>query len=128
MSRAGAAMTRMVLFVLVSVISGVLVAGLALPFVGSLGLAARTASDSYQEIPDVLQPPPLPQQSILLAADGSRLATFYAENRIVVSIDDINPLLQKAVVAVEDSRFYEHDGVDLRGTLRALATNSQSGQ
>jgi membrane peptidoglycan carboxypeptidase len=128
MSRAGATMSRAVLFVLVSVISGVLVAGLALPFVGTLGLAARTASDSYQEIPDVLQPPPLPQQSILLAADGSRLATFYAENRIVVSIDDINPMLQQAVVAVEDSRFYEHDGVDLRGTLRALATNSQSGQ
>lgn len=121
-------MSRMVLFVLVSVVSGVLVAGLALPLVGSLGLAARTASDDYQQIPDVLQPPPLPQQSILLAADGSRLATFYAENRIVVSIDRISPMLQQAVVAVEDSRFYEHDGVDLRGTLRALATNSQSGQ
>ena len=36
-------------------------------------------------------------------------------------------MLQKAVVAIEDSRFYEHDGVDLRGTLRALATNSQAG-
>ena len=118
----------MTLFVLVSVVSGVLVAGLALPVVGSVGLVARTASDSYQAIPDVLMPPPLPQQSILLAADGSRLATFYDENRIVVDIDAIDPQLQKAVVAVEDSRFYEHDGVDLRGTLRALATNSQSGQ
>ena len=73
------------------------------------------------------QPPPLPQQSILLAADGSRLATFYAENRIDVSIDKISPMLQQAMVAIEDSRFYEHDGVDLRGTLRALVTNSQSG-
>ncbi len=118
----------MTLFVLVSVVSGVLVAGLALPVVGSVGLVARTASDSYQAIPDVLMPPALPQQSILLAADGSRLATFYDENRIVVDIDAIDPQLQKAVVAVEDSRFYEHDGVDLRGTLRALATNSQSGQ
>ena len=34
-----------------------------LPFVGSLGLAATTASDSFEQIPDVLQPPPLPQQS-----------------------------------------------------------------
>ncbi len=128
MSRLAATGSRAVLFVLVSAVSGVLVAGLMLPFVGSVGLAARAASDGFQEIPDVLQPPPLPQQSILLAADGSRLATFYTENRIVVDLDKINPYLQEAVVAVEDARFYEHNGVDLRGTLRALETNSRAGE
>lgn len=128
MSRVGAQGARVLLFVLVSVVSGVLVAGLALPFVGSVGLVARTASDSYQDIPDVLQPPALPQQSLLLASDGSRLATFYTQNRIVVGIDKISPLLQQAVVAVEDSRFYAHQGVDLRGTLRALVANRESGE
>ncbi len=127
-SKASSMLSRIALFVAVSMVSGVLVAGLALPVVGSVGLAARAASDSFQDIPDVLQPPALPEQSVLLAADGSRLATFYSENRIVKGIDKISPLLQQAVVAVEDARFYEHNGVDLRGTLRALAANSQSGQ
>ncbi len=127
-SKTSSTLSRMALFVAVSMVSGVLVAGLMLPVVGSVGLAARAASDGFQEIPDVLQPPALPEQSVLLAADGSRLATFYSENRIVVGIDKINPLLQQAVVAVEDARFYEHNGVDLRGTLRALAANRKSGE
>ncbi len=128
MPGAAATFSRLMLFVLVSVVAGVLVAGLALPVVGSVGLAARSASTGFQQIPDDLETTALPQQSILLAADGSRLATFYTENRIVVGIDKISPLLQEAAVAVEDARFYEHSGVDIRGTLRALATNSQSGE
>ena len=47
--------------------------------------------------------------------------TFFNENRTPVSYDELPDHLVKALVATEDERFYEHSGVDARGTLRALA-------
>jgi penicillin-binding protein 1A len=44
-----------------------------------------------------------------------------SESRVLVrSIDDVAPIMRQAIVSVEDRRFYEHDGVDIRGILRAL--------
>jgi penicillin-binding protein 1A len=48
-------------------------------------------------------------------------------NRISVSIDDIPEDMQHAIVAIEDSRFYQHNGVDSRGILRAVVTAVRSG-
>src|SRR5699024_3202153 len=62
----------------------------------------------------------------LLAADGTEFARFYAENRIVVPLEDISPWMRKAVIAIEDHRFYEHHGVDLEGNLRAVLHNVTS--
>ena len=42
-------------------------------------------------------------------------------------LSDVAPVMRKAVVAIEDSRFYDHGGIDLRGTVRALV-NNQSGK
>src|SRR5690625_1848826 len=57
------------------------------------------------------------------AKDGSLLATFYFRNRVIVDLDEINPLMQDAMVAIEDARFYEHGGVDLQGMARAAINN-----
>ncbi len=70
---------------------------------------------------------PLAQQSRILAADGSIIATFYDENRIVVPLGKVSKVMQTAIVAIEDDRFYEHGGVDLRGLGRALVNNAQGG-
>ena len=43
-----------------------------------------------------------------------------SESRILVDTDQISPIMQQAIVAVEDKRFYEHNGVDLRGIARAV--------
>jgi penicillin-binding protein 1A len=50
------------------------------------------------------------------------------QDRIVVPLDKISPLLQNAVIAAEDARFYEHKGVDDRGIMRAAVTNLLTGQ
>src|SRR5688500_14969568 len=42
------------------------------------------------------------------------------DNRILVGEDQISPAMQHAVIAIEDKRFYEHDGVDPRGVARAF--------
>ena len=72
--------------------------------------------------------PPTAQRSYLYANDGKTLiTTFYDENRRDVTLREIAPVMQQAIVAAEDSRFYQHGGVDLRGVLRALVANGTSG-
>jgi len=60
----------------------------------------------------------------IYASDGSLLTKLHREeNRYVVPIEQISPTLQKAVISVEDSRFYQHGGIDVIGIARALYTN-----
>ena len=120
---AGGAITRALLFLMVSVLAGVLVAGLVLPVLGSLGLAARESAEGFESLPAELDTPPLPERSRILAADGTLIATFFYENRVSVPLADVAPVMRQATVAIEDSRFYEHGGIDLRGTLRAFVNN-----
>ncbi|MFE6282494.1 transglycosylase domain-containing protein [Streptomyces sp. NPDC057877] len=114
-------------FLGVSVLAGALMAGIALPAVGALGLAAKGSVESFDELPANMKTPPLSQRTTILDADGGQIATVYSRDRTVVDLKDISPYMQKAIVAIEDSRFYEHGAVDLKGVLRALNKNAQSG-
>src|SRR5438309_480082 len=63
---------------------------------------------------------PLAQTSFLYAADGSLITTLHArENRVVVPFAQIPEDVRNAVVAVEDRRFYQHRGIDVRAMIRA---------
>ena len=110
---------------MISALAGVLVAGMALPFVGTAGLAAKSASDHFEDIPDDLKTPDLPQRSQILAADGSVIATVWGDfgNRVIVPFDAISPNVWQALVATEDSRFFAHGGIDIKGTLRAFVSD-----
>ncbi|MBC7373014.1 MAG: transglycosylase domain-containing protein [Frankiales bacterium] len=110
-----------------SVLTGLLLAGLALPVVGGLGLSAKAGADEFLVLPDELKTTALDQRSRILAADGSEIAVLYRENRVETKLQDIPELTRKAVIAIEDSRFYAHDGVDYKGTLRAAIENLQAG-
>ncbi|MGW5636021.1 transglycosylase domain-containing protein [Streptomyces sp. NPDC003832] len=114
-------------FLGVSVLAGAVMAGIALPAVGALGLAAKGSVESFDELPANLKTPPLSQRTTILDADGGQIATVYSRDRTVVALKDISPHLQKAIVAIEDARFYQHGAVDLKGVLRALNRNAQSG-
>jgi len=119
---------RGILVVAVSVLAGLLLAGLAFPLVGGFGLLARAGADSFGKLPAELREEPLPQRSKILAADGSTLADIYFnENRVVVPITEIPDDLVYSILAIEDSRFYEHGGVDVRGLVRAFVRNRQAG-
>ncbi|HET6652187.1 MAG TPA: transglycosylase domain-containing protein [Nocardioides sp.] len=112
--------------VAVAGVMGVLVAGLAIPFAGVAGLGARDVARSMDKIPADLAAEPLPQRSRLLAADGSVLATLFDENRVNVPLASVAPIMRKAIISIEDYRFYQHGALDLRGTLRAFVTNEVS--
>lgn len=75
--------------------------------------------------------PPLPSgYSSIKVFDNQRrfVGRILPENRYWVSIDRIPVFLQKAVVAVEDSRFYQHGGIDMRGIARALVKDVVKGR
>ncbi|MFD7436469.1 transglycosylase domain-containing protein [Streptomyces sp. NPDC059861] len=114
-------------FLGVSVLAGAVMAGIALPAVGALGLAAKGSVESFDELPANMRTPPLSQRTTILDSRGDDIATVYSRDRTVVELKDISPYMQKAIVAIEDSRFYQHGAVDLKGVLRALNRNAQSG-
>jgi membrane peptidoglycan carboxypeptidase len=125
----GGRLARALMLGVLSLLVGLLVAGLALPAAAGLGITTKNAIGdiTFSELPASLQSPPLSQLSVIKAADGTNLATFYYENRQSVSLEDVSPTMRQAIVAIEDSRFYEHHGVDPKGILRALLTDTSSG-
>ncbi|RJP27438.1 MAG: PBP1A family penicillin-binding protein [Actinobacteria bacterium] len=71
----------------------------------------------------------LDQTSKIIAADGSIITELHGEqNRENVSLDQICPDLQNAVIAIEDERFYQHGGVDWKAIARAFWTNVVQGE
>jgi len=70
----------------------------------------------------------LDERSAMYAADGSFL-TFLseAENREPITLDEMPQEVIDAILAIEDSDFYEHDGVNLRATFRAVVENVNAG-
>lgn len=114
-------------FLLASATGGVLLAGLAVPLVGGAGTLTASTADLFNELPSELAIESPSQQSVMLAADGSVLATFYHENRIVVPLERISQPMRDAIIAIEDRRFYEHKGVDPEGLARAFTVNMITG-
>ena len=119
--------SMLAIFLALSGVGGVLSAGFATPFVGVTAALTKASAELFEELPsdfDVQQPS---QISTLYAADGQEITQFYAENRIVVPLSEISVNMQNAIVAVEDQRFYQHQGVDPTGMVRALVSNNAGG-
>jgi len=69
-----------------------------------------------------------PQVTRVLARDGTLLANLFTERRTVVPFTDIPSHVKQAFLAAEDASFYEHEGLDYLGMLRALAANLRAGK
>ncbi|RWU81267.1 transpeptidase [Janibacter hoylei PVAS-1] len=115
-------------FLAVAVGIGLVGAGIVIPLAGATGGAAKSTATGFNNLDDEFTANPLAQQSKIYSADNKLLATPYDANRIVVPLNKISPTMRKAQIAIEDSRFYEHGGIDVRGTTRALVSNASSGQ
>jgi penicillin-binding protein 1A len=90
---------------------------------GAVSFSYGVVNGIASEIPELEpgQRPPVEQDGYMYASDGKTILAVLRgrESRIVVTSDEISPLVKQAVVAVEDRRFWEHRGVDLRGIARA---------
>ena len=108
-------------------VGGVLVAGMVFPGALALGLVSNDAGDSVNSVSTDLASGQLPQTSTITDSAGAPIAYLFDQNRDPVPSDKISPAMKAAIVAIEDRRFYQHQGVDWQGTIRAVVANSASG-
>ncbi|WP_441245133.1 transglycosylase domain-containing protein [Kitasatospora sp. McL0602] len=111
----------------ISVLAGILVAGMALPAVGALGLTAKDTAESLGNLPDDFKQPPLSQASYIYDNKGNQIAKVFDRDRTVLTKDQMAPIMRQAQVDIEDNRFFEHGAVDVKGVLRAIGKNAESG-
>lgn len=110
-------------FLSVSALMGVVGAGMLVPVAGPTALVAKSVPSVFNELPGDLQTVAPAEESQLLDSSGAVIAHFYDKQRIVVPSANIADVMKKAIIAIEDKRFYEHNGVDATGIARALVSN-----
>jgi penicillin-binding protein 1A len=92
-------------------------------------VAVISAGCAYNPPESALAPPPLAESTRLFDAQGRLITQLEAEeNRENVRLSELPQHLLDAVVAIEDSRFWEHKGVDVKAILRAAVTNATEGE
>ena len=124
---AGRVASHLAVMAAVAVVMGVLVACLAIPFAGLVGVAAKDVSKGMVNLPESLEAKDLSQKTRIYDVNGNLIASLYDQNRINVPLGSISRPMVKAIVAIEDYRFYEHGALDLKGTVRAFVTNQANG-
>jgi penicillin-binding protein 1A len=109
--------------------SRVLVAILPLPLIALLGGVAGGFATNFVRVPRVSQLATYRPDIIteIVARDGSTIARYAIERRILVSRTAIPAVVRNAIVATEDKNFFRHGGVDVPRTFAALVTNVQLG-
>ncbi|GAA4890713.1 transglycosylase domain-containing protein [Tessaracoccus lubricantis] len=110
----------LLMFFAVSLLSGLLLAGLAVPMTALASNGMKMAAESLEQLRAEFETPPQSERSRVLMGDGKVLATFFDENRIYVPLEDISLFMQQAQIAIEDHRFYEHGAIDFQGFGRAF--------
>lgn len=108
-------------YILLCVAGGIAASIMFVPGVMSVNSVVKTVVPSLRVDGIDFDVTALPQKSRLYASDGKTIiATFYAQNRTVVPLRNISQYMQRAMVAREDRRFFEHSGVDVQGVMRAF--------
>lgn len=112
-----------------SAVAGLLVTASVTPVLAMTGLAGNQALTIFDELPEVLKVDAPMEQSTIYAknTDGSDivLASFYEQNRVPVTYEQVAPVLYDAILSSEDKSFYSHGGVNLGATVKALVDNVQ---
>jgi membrane peptidoglycan carboxypeptidase len=123
----GGVLARVLGIVGASVAGGLLITVGVTPALAVTGLASNNPIGLFETVPEYLELGQLAQKTEIYAknADGTDglLASFYAQNREEVAFDQVAQSVKDAALATEDPRFYEHGGVDLQGTIRAVVSN-----
>jgi membrane peptidoglycan carboxypeptidase len=111
-----------------SAIAGVLVTATVTPAVAVSSAAASSAITLFDNLPSVLNISKLMLPTTIYTKNPDTgkyevMTSFYDQNRIPVTWDQINPVMYDAILSSEDPRFYQHGGIDPIGTTRALLSN-----
>ncbi|WP_233486781.1 transglycosylase domain-containing protein [Zhihengliuella sp. ISTPL4] len=110
-----------------SAIAGLLVTASVTPVLAMTGVAGTTALTIFDELPEVLKvDTPMEQSTIYATSPEGQpvvLASFYEQNRVPVTYEQVSPVLYDAILSSEDKNFYTHGGVNLGATVKALVDN-----
>ncbi|MDT0141815.1 transglycosylase domain-containing protein [Microbacterium sp. PRC9] len=115
-----------------SAAAGVLIAATVTPAVALTSTAAERAITMFDNLPSVLEIDKLMLPSNFYYTDPATgqpqlMTQFLEQDRTPVNFDQINPVMYDALLSSEDPRYYQHGGIDLIGTTRALLSNAQGG-
>ncbi|HEV2785079.1 MAG TPA: biosynthetic peptidoglycan transglycosylase, partial [Solirubrobacteraceae bacterium] len=121
--------SRLLLLLIVVTGAGVLLSALFLPTAIAASDAVGAFETKWLDIPPLPEDfEEAPENSVILASDGTELAVLHGEqNRVTVRLSDIPLITRNAVIATEDSDFWTHNGVNHQAIMRALLTNVRSG-
>lgn len=110
-----------------SAVAGLLVAASVTPVLAMTGIAGSQALTIFEDLPANLQVNrPMEQSTIYAtASDGTpvELASFYEQNRVPVTYEQINPVVFDAVLSSEDKDYFSHGGINVGATAKALVDN-----
>lgn len=110
-----------------SAVAGLLVAASVTPVLAMTGIAGSQALTIFEKLPANLQVNRPMEQSTIYAMDADKnpveLASFYEQNRIPLTYDQINPVVYDAILSSEDKDYFSHGGVNVGATAKALVDN-----
>ena len=128
--------------IVLAAVGGVLAAAMIMPIVAATGVLVRNEADKFTTLS--LTAASLPQRSQILDRDCHLLAyvygvdvpysnspsnatvlQYYGWDRLPLTYSQIDPDMVNAIVAIEDSRYWVHGAIDLRGTIRAALNDIQ---
>ncbi len=112
---------------ILAVVAGLLVAGVVAS-VGALFFVLRHYSEGLPSVERLKAGYDPPQISRIFAADDTLLSSMFTERRTVIPFSKIPDAAKLAFLAAEDARFYEHEGLNYLGVLRALWVNVRAGR
>ena len=98
-----------------------------LVLIAGAGFAVFLFYGAWAQTFDMKKVGEMPERNTVYDVDGKIYSRLAGANRLKVSLNEVSPLFIAAVLAREDSRFYEHKGIDWRGILRALVRDILSG-
>ncbi|GAB3602636.1 transglycosylase domain-containing protein [Microbacterium aureliae] len=114
-----------------SAVAGVLISATVTPAIAVSGAAASSAITMFDNLPSVLDIDKLMLPTTIYAkneeGEWRELTQFYDQNRSPVDFDQIAPVMYDSILSSEDPRYYQHGGVDLIGTTRAVMSNVRGG-
>ena len=102
-----------------TLIAGFLVAILMLPYAVAAGFGATNVASAVEGTDNIPLDLPAPELTTITDNAGTPIAYLYDQNRTSIPLSQMSNYLQQGLISIEDRRFYEHHGVDWRGTARA---------
>ncbi|MDQ0381920.1 transglycosylase domain-containing protein [Amycolatopsis thermophila] len=108
-------------------VAGVLVAGVVAPVALGAGVLSNQVADAVDGISASLAASQQPLVTTVTDRDGTPIATLFDQYRLPVTAEGISPAMKAAIVSIEDRRFYDEGGVDVKGMVRAALHDSSGG-